>query len=530
MRWMLRALAVLVVAFAFEIADGDQGRAVAQDLTIGLGANVSAIDPHFHNTSPNNGIAVQIFDRLVHQDEKQRLVPGLATEWRAIDDTTWEFKLRRGVKFHDGSDFDAQDVLASFRRAPSVPNSPSSFGTYTRPIEKVEAADPYTVRFTTKGTYPLLPNDVSAINIISDRHEKASTADFNAGTAAIGTGPFKYVSWVPGDRLVLARNDSYWGGPAHWRNVTMRLITNDASRVAALLAGDVQIIEIVPTSDVKRLAADPNVTLFRTVSNRILFLNLDQGRDTTPFATDKSGAPLAKNPLKDVRVRRAISKAINRQALVERMQEGQAIPAGGLIPDGFFGSNPALKPEGFDPDGARKLLAEAGYPNGFALTLHGPNDRYVNDEKVIQAIAQMLSRVGIDAKVETMPWSVYTPRASKPEFSVTLFGWGSATGEASSPLRALLATYDREKGMGASNRGRYSNPGFDAVLGKALSTVADPAREKFLRDAMALAVQDVGVVPLYFQVNVWGARKGLGYTPRADDQTWAINVRPVGGG
>ncbi len=502
--------------------------AKAQDLVVGLGLAVSSIDPQFHNTGPNNNIATHVFDRLIHHDPRQGDVPGLAVEWKAVDETNWEFKLRRGVTFHDGSAFGADDVLASFRRAPAVPNSPSSFGLYTRAIAEVIRIDDHTLRFRTRAPHPLLPNDVSAINIVSRRHEAAATTEFYAGTAAFGTGPFRFVRYAPNERIVLARNDAYWGDKPHWAKVEFVFLRNDSARVAALLAGDVQAIEVVPTADIRRLEADSKVAVWKAVSNRLLFLNLDQEREPTPFATDREGKSLAKNPLKDVRVRRAISKAINRPAIVERLQEGAAIPAGGVIPEGFFGSDPGLKADAFDLEGARKLLAEAGFPNGFGLTIHGPNDRYVNDDKVMQAIAQMLTRAGIQTKVETMPWAAYASRASKPEFSVTFFGWGAATGEASSPLRSLLATFDREKGTGASNRGRYSNPEFDAALAKALATIDDGARERLLREATRLAMADVGIVPLYYQVNVWATRKGLTLTPRADDQTHAGSIRPGG--
>src|SRR5690606_17172852 len=191
--------------------------------------------------------------------------------------------------------------------------------------------------------------------------------------------------------------------------------------------------------------------------------------DRSPFVTDKAGKPLDRNPLKDVRVRRAMSKAINRQAIVERVMEGLAVPAGQLLPEGMFGTSTRLKPEPYDPDGAKKLLAEAGYPDGFGLTIHSPNNRYVNDEQIAQAVAQMLTRVGIQTKVEAMPANVYFSRGSKLEFSFLLVGWGSDTGEVSSPLKSLLATYSKEKGMGSANRGRYSNPKMDKLLEQGLA-------------------------------------------------------------
>ena len=502
------------------------GNAWSAELRVGLKLEPSSIDPHYHNLSPNNAFARHLFDRLVHTDEKQRLTPGLATSWKPITDTTWEFKLRRGVKFHDGSPFTADDVLFTFERAPNVEASPSSFALYTKG-KKLTKVDDYTVHITTERPYPLMPNDVSTINIISKKHgQGAKTGDYNSGKAAIGTGPYKFVEWLPGDRLVIKKNPDYWGEKAKFDKVVIKPIKSGPARVAALLAGDVEMIDLVPTADIERLKKEPNVVLSRGVSNRVIYLHLDHDRDNSPFVTGTGG----KNPLKDWRVRKAISKAINRKAIVAQVMEGIAIPAGQLLPEGFFGVSPKLKPEPFDPAGAKKLLAEAGWGGGFGLTIHSPNDRYINDAKIAQAIGQMLTRIGIKMKVETMPKSVYFRRASRggpgktPEFSFILVGWGAGTGEASSPLKSLLTTYDKSKGHGASNRGRYSNPKVDKLVIEALATVDDAKREKILQKATEIAIGDLGIIPLHYQVNTWATRKGLAYTPRTDEATVFMGV------
>jgi peptide/nickel transport system substrate-binding protein len=492
----------------------------AADLSVALSADATSIDPHFHNLTPNNTVGNHVFETLVTKDPRGQLRPALAESWRALDDLTWEFRLRKGVKFHDGSDFTAADVTFSLDRVPTVPNSPSPFTTYMKQITEKQIVDPYTIRLKTAAPYPLMANDMSTILIVSSRAAKgATTDDFNSGKAAIGTGPFRFVRWQKGNRIELTRFDGYWGAKSPWERVTLRVITSDPTRVASLLANEVRAIENVPTADLARLVKQPDLSVYRVVSHRIMYLHLDSNRDSSPFVSDKAGKPLAKNPLKDVRVRRALSKAINRQALVDRVMEGAARAAGQLMPEGMFGYTPVLKAESYDPDGARKLLAEAGYPDGFALTLHGPNDRYVNDDQVAQAIAQMLSRIGITTRVETMPSAVYFTRANKLEFSLMLVGWGSDTAEASSPLKSLLATYNNEKGMGQANRGRYSNAKMDALLQQALATVDDARREKLLQDATQIAMSDVGIVPLYHQESVWATRKGIVYTPRADERT-----------
>lgn len=517
---LVRTLSALVVALTLSAS------ASAADLVIGLGTDVTSIDPHYHNVTPNNNVAFHIFGYLVERNEKEQLQPGLATEWKTVDPLTWEFKLRRGVKFHDGSEFTAADVVASVERVPAVPNSPSPFTAFTKQIREMIVIDPYTIRFRTATPYPLMPSDMAQVIIISRNAAKASTEDFNNGKAAIGTGPYKLVRFAKGDRIELARNDAYWGGRTPWDTVTLRLLPNDATRVAALLSGDVKAIENVPTPDVAKLRSDPRVRMFRTVADRLIYLHLDSDRDVSPFVTDKQGKPLAKNPLKDVRVRRALSKAINRDAIVDKVMEGEAVAAGQLVPSFLFGATKALTVERYDPAGAKKLLADAGYPDGFGLTIHAPNNRYVNDAKIAQAVAQMLSRVGIDTKVVTMPSATYFTQATDLKFSLMLVGWGTGTGEASSSLKALLMTYNRDKGFGTANRGRYSNVKVDSLTADALATVDDARREALLQRATELAIGDVGVIPLHFQVNLWATRDGITYAPRTDELTLAWKMTP----
>ncbi|MCG8509566.1 MAG: ABC transporter substrate-binding protein, partial [Rhodospirillales bacterium] len=445
------------------------GAASAAELTIGLKSEPSSMDPHYHNLSPNNAMSVHVFDKLIAQDHVQNLSPGLAVSWEAIDDLTWEFKLREGVKWHDGSPFTAADVAFTIERAPNVPNSPSSFSSYIKQVTGVQVIDDYTVRMTTETPFPLMPTYMSTFTIVSKKHgEGAQTKDYNSGKAAIGTGPFKLVEFVPGDRIVLSRNDEYWGPKPEWEKVTYKPLTNASARVAALLAGDVDMIEFVPTTDIARIEKDANFDVMKATSNRVIYLHLDSDRDVSPFITDKAGNAIQKNPLKDKRIRRAISKAINRSGIVERVMEGIAIPAGQVLPDGFFATSPDLKVEKYDPEGAKALKKEAGWGDGWGMTIHGPNNRYVNDAKIAQAIASMLTKIGIPTKVDTMPKNVFFPRGTKLEFSFMLVGWGSGTGEPSSPLKALLATHDTEHGMGMTNRGRFSNAKFDATLKEAL--------------------------------------------------------------
>lgn len=524
---MRKTATILTSALLFVLIGA--AAAQAKELIIGLASEPTAMDPHFHNLGPNNSLMSHIYDALILQDEQQSLQPGLAESWRAVDDTTWEFKLRQGVKFHDGTPFTADDVLFTFERAPNVEGSPSSFGLYTKG-KTLEKIDDHTIHIKTEKPWPLMPQDVSNLLIISRKHgAQAKTVDYNSGKASVGTGRYKFAEYVPGDRIVMTRNEDWWGNKPEWEKVIFKPIKSGPSRVAALLAGDVDLIDQTPTVDIERLKTEPDLTLSQGISNRVIYLHLDHDRDDSPFVKAKDGGPI-KNPLKDLRVRQAISKAINRDAIVDRVMEGIAVKAGQLLPESFFGVSKNLQPVDYDPEGAKQLLADAGYADGFQLTLHGPNDRYINDAKIAEAIGQMLSRIGIKMEVVTMPRSVYFQRASRggpdgtPEFSFILVGWGSGTGEASSPLRSLLHTWDKERGFGASNRGRYSNPEVDALVEEALATVDDSKRADLLARATELAIDDIGIIPLHYQVNTWASKKGIKYIPRTDERTTAYSA------
>jgi peptide/nickel transport system substrate-binding protein len=339
----------------------------------------------------------------------------------------------------------------------------------------------------------------------------------------VGTGPFRFLRFARADRVEVEKNPGYWGGPPAWDRVVFRIIPSDPARMAALLAGDVDVIENIPTPDLGRLKADKRFGLAQKVSWRTLFFHLDQARERSPFVTGKAGKPLEKNPLRDARVRLAISKAIDRQAIVQRVMENAAIPASNLVSPPVFGHVAAMKPEAYDLPGAKKLLAEAGYPNGFGLTVHAPNNRYVNDERIAQVVAQMLARAGIQTRVEAMPINAYLPRARNGEFSFAMLGWGSFSGDLA--LRALLATPAPQKGYGAWNWSRYSNPKLDGLLDQAFATVDENKREAIAREAATVALREVAVVPLHHQVAVWALKRPLSYAARTDEYTFAHHVR-----
>ena len=507
--------------------------AAAQEatLTIGVQQEATTLDPHFYYNAPNIQVASHIFDALTRLDEQQRPGPGLAESWRTIDDTTWEFRLREGVTFHDGTPLTIEDIVFSFQRPATILNSPGGFTRYASG-KTLTAIDARTLRIRTERPDPLLLGDLAMVSIVSRRHVPGpDSAPFNSGEAAIGTGPFRYGAFIPGDRIELLANPAYWGGAPPWQKVVFRLLRSDASRVATLLAGQADVIGHVPTADVPRLRGMETMRVVQVPSDYVVFLSIDSSRDLTPFVRDTQGQPLYPNPLRDQRVRQAMSLAINRAAIVERVMEGMATPAGQLAQEGNVGFDPALRPAPFDADQARALLRSAGYPNGFQLTLHSPNDRYVNDARIAQAVAQMLTRIGIQTSVEAQTRNVFFARATNggengtPAFSVYLTALFSSGGEALPLVRAALGSYEASTGAGSNNRGRYSNVRLDALLNMALRTVDPARRNALMREAQQVAMRDVALIPLHYQANTWAMRAGLTMAGRSDERIDAARIR-----
>ena len=492
-------------------------QAAGDTLRIAVQTETSSLDPHFALIGANQAVAAHIFDTLVGSDADMRPVPGLTTVANPAPDV-WEFRVRDGATFHDGTPVTAEALRFSLDRMPRVPNSPAPFVRLQASVAGMEVVDARTLRIRTHGPDPSLPLNGMTAYIVPPR--EASTADFNAGRAAVGSGPWRFVSWQPGDALVLARNDAWWGARPDFARVSIRPMGNDTARLAALLSGDVDLIDRVSQSDLPRLRGDTAFAVTTSPSSRVIYIALDQGGDATPFVTAKDGTPLPRNPLRDVRVRQALTMAINRGAVVERVLQGGGRATGQLAVPGQVGYDAALQPPAYDPAAARRLLAAAGYPEGFRITLHSPNNRYVEDAKTAQAVAQYWSRVGLDARVEVMPSNVFFTRSGKREFSAFLIGFGHSTGDAWLGLSQVLQTYDGQ-GTGGLNRGRYSNPAFDALMEQARG-VADPAqRGDMLRRAQALATADAAILPLHVPDNVWAHRAGIGYEGGIDEGTFA---------
>lgn len=511
----------LAAAAALSLA---AGMAAAADLTIGSSTEPSAIDPEFSRTGNNQNVAQSIFDRLLASDANLQIHPGLAVSWTSIDPTTWQVKLRDGVKFSDGKPLTAEDVIFSLDRADKIPNSPAPFSGNVASVASMTALAPDLIEFKTKAPTPDFIEQIGFVYIVEKAAaEGASLEDFNSGKAAIGTGPYKFVEWVPGDHLTLVRNEGYWGKAPDFDNVTIKFISNDAARVAALRSGSVDLIDAVPPADLATLSKIEGIKVYSTASARMIYLALDSARDESPFVTDTKGNPLTPNPLKNPLVRRALSAMIDRQLIIDRLLDGSGVAAGQLVPEGLAGYNPEIGVPPYDPAAAKKMLAEAGYPEGFGLTIHSSNDRFPGDAEVAQAIGQMFARGGIKVNgVVTQPYNVYTTAATKQEFSAFIFSLGNSTPTSATGLKNLLMTRSKENGTGSFNRARYSNKVFDDAMWAAMQEFDYDKRIAMLRAAAKIAFDDVGVIPLYWQKVHWAAKAGIAYEANKGEDTTPV--------
>lgn len=504
----------------------------AQTLTVGVRGGPETMDPHYSALGTHADAMKHVYDTLVSSDETLQLQPGLATSWEPIDDDTWEFKLREGVKFHDGSDFTAEDVKFSIERVPAV-TGPTTTEIYVRRVEDVEIVDDHTIRIKTNEPAATLPNDFVRLFIVSSEAAKdystseTSAEGFNSGKAAIGTGPFKFVSWEPKGDLVLERFDEYWGGPAAWERVVRKEIPNDSSRVAALKAGQVDLINYVPSADYLTLQTDPEIETFIADSAYVMNLQLDQ-REQTPMVRDKQGNPLPENPFRDPKVREAIDLAIDRETMVEIVLEGLGKPANQVMPAGMFGYSDEIPEKAYDPERAKELLAEAGYPDGFQVDLYCTNDRLPGDAAICQGLGQMLSQIGIDANVNAISRTVYFPAQARKDYSMFMNGWGTLTGEASYTLGSLAHSPNEELKLGSFNRIEYTNPEVDEALQAGIGELDDEKRRELFETAMEKAMADRAYIPIVNLQTVWaGDKDKVDYTPRADEETLAYQVKPA---
>ncbi len=513
----MRRIGMAVAALAL-----GAGAATAQTLTLATGLQLNTMDPHFFNGFPAGSAHPQIFDALTDVDENLQIRPGLATAWRLIDANTWEFDLRPDVRFHDGTPFTARDITATFARVPNVPNSPALFTSFIRPIRDVQVVSERTIRITTTTPTASLPGDLARVLLVAEKDAGQTTSEFNAGRVN-GTGPYRFAGYVNSESLSITRSDTFWGPRAPWQAVTIRTIARDPSRVAALLAGDVDAIDQVPTGDKARIAADPRFRLFSGPAAVVHYIALDSARVESPFVAGRDGQPVP-NPLRDPRVRQALSMAIDRNAITTRLMEGSATPASQFLPNSIDGTSPNLRPTAFDPARARALLTEAGFPNGFRLTLHTTTDRYPKDDQIAQAVAQMWTRAGIQASVAGVAGQVFFTEATRQGYSAFIAQYG--TNEAGEGPRAVVHSFEAGRGYGNANRTRYSNPAVDALIQDAMAEIDPDRRRAKLHAAIDAAFEDVALIPVFHPSWEFAAKRGIQVTSRPERRFNALMLRP----
>ena len=489
-------------------------------------------DPHSQNEGFTNLFSQSVHDSLVMRDNTLQLVPGLAVSWQQVNATTWRFNLRRGVKFHDGSPFTADDVVFSFERA-QHPNS--QLRQYAAPVGRPRRIDDYTVEFVQDKPNPITLEHATTIYIMSRawavKNKVERPLDFKAkeetfaSRNANGTGAWTLVSREPGVKTVLRRNAGWWGAgegraPGNVTEVVYTQVSADATRTAALLSGQIDFVLDPPPQDLARLDANRETKVVRGPENRIVFLGFDQSRDELLYSNVKG-----RNPFKDARVRRAVYQAIDIEALRARTMRGSALPTGGMTPSTLPSSPEIEQRLPHDPAKAKQLLADAGYPSGFEVTLDCPNNRYVNDEEICIAVAAMLTRVGIVTKVTAMPRATYFPKLEKHDTSFFMLGWGGAITDAQTTLSPVLRSPDEKTGNGGFNYGRYLNPRLDALIDAAAVEMNPDKRRQVVWDALKEHNAQVHHVPLHRQMIPWAMRSNVVVVHRPDNAPNLESVR-----
>jgi len=489
--------------------------------------DVNSLDPYALNETFTHSFLTNVYEPLVLRDRTLNLVPGLALEWTNIEPLVWRFKLRPGVKFQDGAPFGADDVIFSYQR---VTKEGSDDASLVAAVKEVRKLDDLTVDFITRAPDPILPQEITSWLIMSKRWAEANGATEPSSVTkkienfatrnANGTGPFMVRARDPGVRTVLVPNPSWWGHVEHnLTEVVFTPITSDQTRIAALLSGDLDMMDPVPLRDLERLKADPSIRVLQGPELRTIFLGLDQYRDELLYSSVKG-----KNPFKDRRVRLAFYQAIDIEAIRTRVMHGAARPSGLMVGPGVNGYDPMIdERHPYDAVAARALLAEAGYPDGFAVTLDCPNDRYINDERICQAVAAMLARIGVKVDLLAQTKAKYFQKVLSGNTSFHLLGWQPPSYDAHSTLFNILTTPvalappGAPKGQGGYNVGGYSNPKVDALTAQIGQEIDPRKRQILITEAFKLHREDVGHIPLHQQALAWGVRPNVHVVLRADD-------------
>ena len=496
------------------------GTAVAQTVRIGNQGDALSMDPHSLNESLQLSVTGNVYEGLVARDKDLRLVPALATSWKQTSPTVWRFELRKGVKFHDGKPFTADDVLFSFARAAG---EGSDMQSYTNDFKQVRKVGDSAIEIETKTPFPILPDLLALVYIMSkpwaEENQATRPVDRRKGIEnaasfrSNGTGPYRLRERQPNVKTSFVRNGSYWGKiEGNVVNVEYTPIGNDATRVAALLSGQVDVIEPVPLQDVARINASGKSKVLQGPELRTIFLGMDQKRDELLYSSVKG-----KNPFKDKRVRQAFYQAIDINTIQRVVMRGASKPTALMVGPGINGFDAAMNTRlPYDPDAARKLLADAGYPNGFEVGMNCPNDRYVNDGDICQAVAANLAKIGVKVNLQAETKGTYFPKILKRDTSFYLLGWTPGTYDSHNALNALMRCVD-DKGSGQFNLGSYCNPKVDELTLKIQSETDKPKRDAMIKEAFKLHADDVGHLPLHQQALAWGVASNVQLVQLADN-------------
>ena len=489
--------------------------------------DIATHDPHAQNESFNNQFNGQIYEQLLVRDKNMKPIPGLATEWKQTSPTVWVFKLRQGVTWHDGSKFTADDVVFSIIRSQA---ETSNMKVYGNAVGKPRKIDDYTVELTTPAPNPVMIDMLSAGNLFimskawCEKNKVEKPQDFKnkeetfAIRNAMGTGPYMLVTREPDVKTVLKKNPNWWGikdkrFEGNVDEVIYTPIKSNQTRVAALLTGDVDFILDPPVQDLDKLKQEKSLKVYEGQENRVIFIGMDQARDELLYSNVKG-----KNPFKDRRVRLALYQAADVEAIKKTVMRGLSVPTainlsapkGAGIPDSMDKRYP------LDLVAAKKLLTEAGYPNGFEVTMDCPNDRYINDEKICVALAAMWSKIGVTVKVNAIPKANYFPKVQKLDTSMYMLGWGGATTDAMFTMKPVLHSRN-DKGAGEYNWGNYKIPEFDDLIEKAESEMDMKKRQEMINKAMQMHHDNVLHIPLHLQVIPWASKAGVSAVHRPDN-------------
>ena len=489
---------------------------------------ISTWDIHSQNNALQNGIHAYVYESLVYYNSKTfEVEPQLATAWTNVSPTQVRITLRQGVKFHDGSAFTADDAAYSIQRAMS---KTSNYGPFVQGIDRVAKVDAGTIDIFLKGPNPVLLRQLTELRMMSkawaEKNRSVEPKDIKgtdenfAHRNAMGTGPFTLESWQPDVRMVLKRNPNWWGKmDSNVTEIVYTPIKSGATRIAALLSGEVDMVLDPAPQDLQRLRSSSDLKVIDGLENRTLFLGMDQFRDELVGSSVKG-----KNPLKDVRVRKALYQAIDVNALTRNILRGLGKPAGTLVAPQVAGwSETVAKRFPYDVEASKKLLAEAGYGDGFEVDFACPNNRYISDEAICQAITAMWARVGVKAKLRTLPTVNYFPMIQRSEASIYLLGWGVPTFDGLYSLQSLVRSVGTG-GDGNYNVGKYSNERMDYLVDRIKVETDAPVRARMMTEALQLSNDTVSHIPLYDQVIPWAMKKNVDMVHRADNR---VDIRTV---